>query len=233
MKLSVFLPSHNKGGFAVEAARSVFMQSHQDWELHILENSTDGRTRNILRKFTDLDDPRVRYHEIEVPAEVRQQHAPCPWLLNQWYPRAEGDIILYLSDDDLFMPGIFANVVRYFEDNPGHEALYFTMGRTIAGNPGEGMDWSARWMTIPAEVPRNAGQVDCIIDGGQAAYRKHVLDLIGQPYFYDGNDPAAACHCDGMHLESLAQAGVTFHPLQVNGLIHRHTQVSTWSKAFG
>jgi len=229
-KISVFLPSYNKGGFAVEAVRSVFMQSYQDWELHILENSTDDRTRGILRKFTDLDDIRVIYHEIDVENEIRQEHIVCPWLLNLHYPHARGEIILYLSDDDLFMPGLFQAVASHFDNYPEHDAVYFHLARTVAHQPGTGASWAERWAGIGADAPRGAGQVDCIIDGGQVAYRKRVLGAIQEPYFYTGKVPETACHCDGLHLEALAQAGVIFYPLLVNGVIHRHTPSSTWSK---
>ena len=231
-RISVFLPSYNKGGFAVEAARSVLGQDFTDFELWIMENSTDdGRTRKLLRKFADLSDPRVIYEEIDLPAAVRNRHAPCPYLLNQYYPLANGELILYVSDDDLFMPGIFREVVSHFDDNPEHDAAYFHLARTSAYSPGEGKSWRQRWAGIAADVPRTAGQVDCFIDGGQVAYRKRVLEVMGQPYFYDGLGPEAN-HCDGIHLNDIGLAGFTFYPIDAQGVIHRHTPVSTWTKGF-
>lgn len=230
-RISVFLPSHNKGGFAVEAVRSVLEQDFTDYELWILENSTDdGRTRRLLQKFTDLSDPRVIFEEITVPEDIRSVHAPCPWLLNQYYPRANGEIILYLSDDDLFLPGIFNEVIKHFDSNQAHDALYFHMARTTAEKPGEGTSWRDRWAAIAADMPRTAGALDCCIDGGQAAYKKSVLNEIGQPYFYDGLGDEAP-HCDGVHLNKIGRAGYVFHPLKVRGLIHRHTPSSTWTKS--
>lgn len=230
-RISVFLPSHNKGGFAVEAVKSVLEQDFDDYELWILENSTDdGRTRGLLRKFIDLDDPRIIFEEITVAQEIRDTKAPCPWLLNQYYPRARGELIFYISDDDLFLPGVFRESAQYFDEHPDHHALYFSMGRTVATRPGEGKEWRERWAAIRADMPRTAGALDCCIDGGQAAYRKHVLRAIGQPYFYDGLGDEAA-HCDGVHLNAIGRTGVVFYPLPVAGLIHRHTPVSTWTKA--
>lgn len=231
MKLTVFLPSHNKGGFAVEAVRSVTGQDYPDWELQVLENSTDdGRTRSLLRKFADLADPRVVYREIDVPQEIRRQYVACPWLLNRYYPQAGGDVILYLSDDDLFMPGLFSEVAAHFTAHPEHDALYFHLARVTAKTPGEGRNWDGNWHEAGAHVPRGAGQLDCIIDGGQVAYRKSVLDLIRPLYFYDGKDTGRACHADGLHLEDIARAGITFYPLPVKGVIHRHTPGSVWSR---
>jgi glycosyltransferase involved in cell wall biosynthesis len=230
-RISVFLPSHNKGGFAVEAARSVFDQDFEDWELWILENSTDdGRTRRLLQKFVDLGDPRVNYEEIELPSEIRANRAACAYINNQYYPRANGDIIFYVSDDDLFMPGVFRAVVAHLDENYGHDAVYFHLARTTARNPGEGKLWRERWAGIKADIPRDHNAVDCQIDGGQVAYRKHVLDAIGQPYFYEGLDSEGA-HADGLHLKAVARAGFLFNPVNVQGVIHRHTPISTWTKS--
>lgn len=232
-RITVFLPSHNKGGFAVEAARSVFEQDFDDWELWILENSTDdGRTRKLLRKYVDLDDPRVIYEDIDLPAAIRNEFHACPYLLNQYYPLANGEIIFYISDDDLFMPGVFRTVVDYLDSNPAHHAVYFHLARTSADSPGEGKLWRERWSGIAADAPRAAGQLDCFVDGGQIAYRKHVLDAIKQPYFHPGKKHSEAAHADGMHLESIARAGFQFHPVDIPGVIHRHTPVSTWTKSY-
>lgn len=231
MKLSVFLPSHNKGGFAVEAVRSVQDQDFGDYELWILENSTDdGRTRNLLRKYTDLPDPRVRYCEIDLADEIRQQHIAVAYILNEYYPKAQGEVILYLSDDDIFMPGLFRSVADYFDANPTRDALYFNLARTIAHSAGQGISWGSRWLGIDADIVRGETRLDCKIDGGQVAYRKSVLYRISKPWFYTGKQPETACHADGLHLEAIAQAGVEFYPLAVPGVIHRHTPVSVWSK---
>lgn len=206
-------------------------QSFGDFELWILENSVDdGKTRNLIRKFADLADPRIIYRELEAPHQVRVEKMVTPWLLNWYYQQADGEFIFYLSDDDLFQPGLFQTAVSHFDNYPEHEAVYFHLARTVARNPGEGTLWAERFTGITADKPRGVGQVDCIIDGGQIAYRKHVLNRIEQPWFYDGKEPAIANHADGLHLEALAQAGVVYHPLNIPGVIHRHTPVSTWSK---
>lgn len=229
-KISVFILSHNKNGFVQEAIASVMDQAFTDFELWIVENSTDVVTRDALREylFSDGHDPRVIYSEIEVPAAVRRSmYAPC-WLLNNYYPQAQGEIILYLSDDDLFMPGLFGAVAYFFEEHPEHSAMYFDLARTNAPAPGHGTDWNSRFAGIGADIPRGYGQVDCQIDACQIAYRTSVLETIGQPYFYEPLDGSSG-HADGIHLQKIA-GHYTFMPVSVPGVIHRHTPISTWSK---
>lgn len=230
MKLSVFVLSHNKNGFVQEAIASILDQDYEDFELILIDNSTDGVTRESLVRFLDAtyaDDPRIEYTEVEVPDEVRRTWYVPSWLLNRYYPQATGDVILYLSDDDLFVPGLFSAVATAFEDNVGWKALYFHLARTIARNPGEGMTWDSRFTGIPADCIRGDGEVDCQIDACQIAYRTHVLTDIGQPYFPE--EQGHGNHADGVHLQKIAQKYL-FHPLAVCGIIHRHTAISTWSK---
>lgn len=224
------MPSYNKRGFGVEAAKSVIEQGFSDWELWIMENSTDDKTRKLLAKFLPLDDPRIHYEELDLD-EVRKEHWPAPWLLNKYYPKANGDIIMYVSDDDLFVPDIFRATVDAFDCNPEVDCIYFDMARTRARRPSDGKEWHERIAEVPALVVRDkAAMLDCLIDGGQVAYRKLVLDDIGQPYFYDGKDFATAMHTDGLHLSAIAEVGHPFYPLHKPGVIHRHTLISTWSQ---
>lgn len=222
------MPSYNKAGFAVEAARSVLEQDFEDWELWIMENSTDDKTRRLLNKFVPVDDPRILYREIDIDQKTRDCIWPAPWLLNQYYPQANGDIIMYISDDDLFMPEIFRHTVSYFDHFTDHDALYFHLVRTKAVGPGHGKNWDEQFASIAADNVRRKNDLDCQIDGGQIAYRKSVLDKIEQPWFLQDKVPDAN-HCDGIHMERLATEDVTFWPLPVPGVIHRHTLLSTWS----
>lgn len=228
-RISVFLPSFNKRGFGVEAARSVLDQDFTDWELWIMENSTDVKTREVLKKYLPMDDPRIIYEDINLSEGTRAQHWPAPYLNNMYYPLANGDIIMYISDDDLFMPGLFSAVVDYFDEHPARSALYFHLVRTRAFRPGEGTHWDDAIGGIAADFTRNDNEVDCCIDGGQIAYRKKVLDAFeDRPYFYDGNGGQAS-HADGLHMADVARAGFLFYPLDVPGVIHRHTPFSTWT----
>jgi glycosyltransferase involved in cell wall biosynthesis len=222
------MPSHNKRGYAVEAVRSVLEQDFEDWELWIMENSTDEKTRKILKKYIPMDDPRIVYEEINMSQSQRDQFWPAPWLNNQYYPLANGDIVMYISDDDLFMPAIFRHVVTYLDHYEDRHAVYFHLARTRAPSPGTGREWDEQFMAIPASTERGVKDLDCQVDGGQIAYRKSVLETTGQPYFYDGKNPDAN-HADGMHMEKVARAGFTFYPLPVPGVIHRHTFASIWS----
>jgi glycosyltransferase involved in cell wall biosynthesis len=229
-RISCFLPSFNKHGFAVEAVQSVLDQDTGNWELFILENSTDRQTRVLLKELPVTEDPRIRYDELDDLDEIRNSRYITSWLLNQHYPRAQGDFIFYLSDDDLLHPAIFGEIAKHFDENLDHDALYFSLARSPAGLPGEGTDFgSSVWPPIIASVSRGPSQVDCQIDGGQVCYRKEVLTRMEQPWFPEDARGDTACHSDGLFLDKLAHLA-TFHPLPVYGVKHRMTPLSTWTR---
>lgn len=231
MKLSVFLLSHNKNGYVQEAVQSILDQDYEDYELYIIENSTDTRTRNALWNYLtrkkSAPDQRIEWIEEDVPLDIRMEKYVPSWLLNKYYPEADSEsVILFLADDDLFVPGLFSAVAEAFTEHSDWAALYYHLARTNASAPGQGMHWEDRFTGIPAIDPRWDGMVDCQIDACQIAYRRHVLNDIGQPYFDEGM--AEARHCDGVHLQKIAEQ-YTFYPINTCGVIHRHTPISTWN----
>ncbi len=229
-RISCFLPSYNKHEFAVEAVQSVIGQDSGDWELFLLENSTDGLTRALLRDIPQvMTDARIHYDELDNLEEIRGRCYITSWLLNQHYPRAGGDFIFYLSDDDVLAPEIFGEIARYFDDFPDRDALYFSMARASASYPGDGLSFESQSAPILALEPRGQGRVDGQIDGGQVSYRKSLLARLDPPWFPEDKDPGTACHSDGLFLNRIT--GLTpFYPLPVYGVQHRMTPLSTWTK---
>lgn len=232
-RVSVFLPSFNKGAYCVEAIRSVLDQDFGDFELWIMENSTDGGlTRDAIRRQVPIDtDPRIIYEEIDIPDQVRQSVYATPWLLNKYYAHTRGDIIAYLSDDDLFTPACLGNCVRYLDAHPDRDIVYFGLKVSRAPSPGDGRN--GPWANaIDAILTRGKdGEtrfVDCQIDGGQFVQRTSTLAGISAPWFHEPRDRDAS-HCDGLFMDKLA-AAYTFWPLDFHGATHRMTPISTWTR---
>lgn len=59
-KFSIILPTY-KCKRIVNAVNSVINQSHQDWELLIIDNNRDNNVKNIINNFNDV---RIRYFKI-------------------------------------------------------------------------------------------------------------------------------------------------------------------------
>ncbi len=94
MPFLLLMPSYNQSHYIGDAVRSVLAQDDPDWELWILDNSTDA-TPQLMRGFTD---PRIRFHHI---AERMDPGACLNWMLQ----RARGEMFSYLHTDNNLHPG--------------------------------------------------------------------------------------------------------------------------------
>jgi glycosyltransferase involved in cell wall biosynthesis len=227
--VSVFLTSHNKCSYVLDALQSVWNQVREDWELWLLENSTDeGRTRCIIDDWL-VDkgyegDPRLHYEVLDdVPRDGSVY--VTTWLLNQYYPRANGDHVFFLADDDVIDPDCFKAMAGVLDDNPAISAVYAGMRHLTVCQPG---DVTAGDIGIGADVVRGPDAVDCCIDGGQVMHRKSCLDKLTQPYFHELLDPTVTRHCDGIFLKRIAEH-FPFYPIPRYLVTHRFTPSSTWT----
>lgn len=106
-RISIIIPSFNQGHYLEHAIQSVLSQDYQNTELIIIDGgSTDG-SLDILEKFAD----QLSYWES--CQDRGQSHA-----INKGFSCATGDIITFLSSDDLYLPGVFIFVVEKFQTYP-------------------------------------------------------------------------------------------------------------------
>jgi glycosyltransferase involved in cell wall biosynthesis len=233
-KVSVFLPSYNKGEYVLDAMRSVFAQTMTDWELWIIENSNDGVTDGVVRnELSKLDAEtcfKVRYERLEGEEieKKRREIYITAWLLNVYYPEASGKYLFYLSDDDLIDPECLEAMAAALDANPSHRVVYCGLRMGTPTGPGDCGPWPDAG--IPAAEPKMfPGSVDSLIDGGQIMHHKTCLDALSYPYFEETSAGSIARHADGLFMERLV-GRFPFWPVPRFLVTHRWTDKSVWSK---
>lgn len=93
MTFSLLMPSYNQARFIGEAVDSVLRQDDPDWELWILDNSSD-ETPQVMAAY--MDD---RIHFVHEPA--RMDPGTC---LNWMLERAKGEHFSYIHTDNRLLP---------------------------------------------------------------------------------------------------------------------------------
>jgi glycosyltransferase involved in cell wall biosynthesis len=109
LKFSVVTISYNQARFLPAAIESVLAQRAAGAVVEYIvcdPGSTDD-SRAIIDSYGAAIDCRV-FERDNGPADG----------LNRGFANATGDIFCYLNSDDLFLPGAFAAVARWFEQNP-------------------------------------------------------------------------------------------------------------------
>lgn len=115
MKISCILASFNRPTLLRQALKSVENQSHKDYQLVIVDDSTQMNIFDVVSEFKFTDS--VVIHE-DVTAAARAKVSRLGVNVNAALEHATGDVIVYLADDDYYFPGWFEAVSKYFETHP-------------------------------------------------------------------------------------------------------------------
>ena len=114
MLVSVIIPVYNGEAYLAEAVESVLRQVHRPLEIIIVDDgSTDGSAR-VAASFTD----NIHY--------VYQPNAGPSAARNRGLKMAEGDLIAFLSHDDIWTPDKLRVQVKYLMEHPD---IQYTIAR--------------------------------------------------------------------------------------------------------
>ena len=107
MRVSIGMPFYNSESTLVDAVRSVFAQSFQDWELILVD---DGSVDGSLDIAKAIDDPRVRV------VSDGTNHG-LHYRLNQICSLSKGEYIARMDSDDIMHPDRLARQVQFLDEN--------------------------------------------------------------------------------------------------------------------
>lgn len=107
MSVTIAIPFYNAEDFLPDAIRSVFAQTHKEWELLLID---DGSTDGSLEIARSVNDPRVR---VIVDGNNKKLAAR----LNEVTDLAKYDYIARMDADDLMSPERIARQLRILENN--------------------------------------------------------------------------------------------------------------------
>ncbi len=92
-KISVIIPTYNRGHFLKEAINSVLHQTYSEFELIIVDDGSQDDTPKVVKSFKDR---RIRY--------IYCPHQGVSHARNVGIKNAQGEFIAFLDSDDLWLP---------------------------------------------------------------------------------------------------------------------------------
>ncbi len=113
-RVSVIIPTYNRGHLIRDAVDSVLLQSFDPFELIIID---DGSTDATPQIFRSIKDSRVIYERLET--NRGRSH-----VRNVALKMARGEYIAFLDSDDLFLPGKLDLQVRYLDNHADVSMVY-------------------------------------------------------------------------------------------------------------
>lgn len=126
-KVSVILPTFNRGWILAEAVESILAQTCDDFELLVVDDGSTDDTAAVLAGF----EGRISL--------IRQENRGVSAARNTGAAAASGRLLAFLDSDDLWMPEKLAVQLAFLEDRPEvricqTEEIWIRNGRRV--NPG-------------------------------------------------------------------------------------------------
>lgn len=110
-KVSVIIPTFNRGAMTVRAVQSVIEQTYADWECIVVDDASTDNTEELI---SGIGHDRVRYirHETNLHASASR---------NTGIQAASGKYLAFLDDDDYWLPDKLEKQMNLMEG--GEETL--------------------------------------------------------------------------------------------------------------
>lgn len=107
--VSIITPSFNSEKFIADTIRSVQNQTHQNWEMIIVDDCSTDQTATIVEHFVANDD-RILFFQLDKNsgAGIAREMA---------LSKAQGDYIAFLDADDLWKPLKLEKQLQFLKEN--------------------------------------------------------------------------------------------------------------------
>jgi glycosyltransferase involved in cell wall biosynthesis len=112
-KVSVIIPTYNRGKFIGAAVQSVLDQTFQDFEVIVVDDGSTDQTADIVQAFFS---EKVQY--------VYQPNCGRSNARNHAIEMAKGRYITFLDSDDLYLPNKLALQIDYMDAHPEIGMVY-------------------------------------------------------------------------------------------------------------
>jgi len=158
--ISVIITSYNYAHYLRSSVGSVLRQDFPSFELVVVDNASTDDTDAVIAEFAH--DARLQYFKNPVNVGLTPNH-------NVGLSHARGAYILFLSADDMILPGHLRRCYDYLQANPATDVLYTgAMFMDAAG--------------VPTGIRSMGGQLPVDYDGGRNEFAQQLCEGCYIPY---------------------------------------------------
>ncbi len=162
-RVSVIIPTYNRGWILEEAVDSVLGQTYTDFELIVVDDGSTDDTRARLQPYGQ----RIAY--------VQQDNQGVSAARNTGLQLARGELVALLDSDDLWMPAKLARQVAFFDAHPAAqicqtEEIWIRRGKRV--NPKNRHRKPSGWIFEPSLAL-------CLVSPSAVMLRRGLMDAMG------------------------------------------------------
>ncbi len=151
-KLSVCIPAFNCAAYMRQAAESALEQSHQSFEILIVDNCSTDETAALAEELVKKGKGRIRFHK-------NDRNIGIAGNLNRCMEYARGAYIKFLMADDMLLPGCLEQMAARLDANKS--ATLVTCGRQIIDEHGRKLA-TRRYSSTDVVVPGKQAISECL-----------------------------------------------------------------------
>lgn len=111
--ISIVIPTYNHAKLLPKAVKSVLEQTHQNWELILIDDGSTDNTKDVVSQFKD---PRITY--------VHQKNAGVAAAMNSGFEKATSELCAWLDADNYYNTDTFKKVLGVKATNPETDVIY-------------------------------------------------------------------------------------------------------------
>lgn len=108
-KVSVIVPTLNRGPFLERCLRAILNQTYRNLECWVMDGNSTDNSLEIIKRLA-AEDPRLKYVSEPDGGEV--------YAINKGLDLATGDIIAFHCSDDFYEPDAVATAVEFLQAHP-------------------------------------------------------------------------------------------------------------------
>lgn len=205
MKITCIIASYNRPNWVCQAIRSISQQTHKDYQLIVVDDSTIFDISEVILGFKLSE---VEVIHFDVSSEERRKQNRLSININAGLARATGELMCYLGDDDFYYPEWFANASGFFKTHPSIHAAFGKLRYTRSRNMEYPKTGEVRFFSSPIQDPY------CRLDHNQIMHRKLTPKILWNEELRSLSAP------DGIFMRAVSKKHV-FHPIHALAAVKR------------
>lgn len=111
MEVSVIIPTYNRPDKLRACVQSVLGQTRSPDEIIVVDDASDRSYRDVIEELGQRKGEQVRLEYMKLPTGGGASHAR-----NKGAQRARGDLLMFIDDDDTWLPSKLERQLPYFSD---------------------------------------------------------------------------------------------------------------------